>query len=123
MLNLLGINVNQWVIYIICIVLGAAIIFGGYFWWKHDVTSVAQLQFDNAQLKQSLADKQKFIDQMNAINAAQSKSVTDLTTFNAALANNLKDLGTYLGSPTATKDDRTSSPVLKNTLTRLKAIK
>lgn len=118
-----GLFVNKYTVYIVGALLGIGVLTGGYFIWRAQITSAAQLQFDNAQLKQTIADQTKYINEMKAINDAQAQSVKDLMNFNSSLNASTLDLDTYLNSSDATKDDRPSSLVLKNTITKLKALK
>ncbi|MGZ4849818.1 MAG: hypothetical protein ACXV2C_00365 [Candidatus Bathyarchaeia archaeon] len=123
MLNIFGIDVNKWVMYAIGIILGACIAGGVYLYWKHDITSAAQTQFNNAQLEKTIQEQNDYINKTKAINAAQEKTLNDLAAQNSQLTDKLKDVNDYLGSSDAMKDDRPSSKVLKTTIQKLRAIK
>jgi len=120
MLTLLGINVNQIVIYIVGFLIVAALIVGGYLYWKHDVTTTAQLQFNNQQLQQSLKDDEAYIAQSKQIDAEKDAALADMTKQNSNLTAKLKDVDDYLNSDEATKDSRDSSAVLKTTIEKLR---
>ena len=120
MLALLGINVNQMVIYIVGFLIVAALIVGGYFYWKHNVTENAQMQFNNQQLQQKIKEDEDFIAQSKILTEQQNAAIADLTQKNNDLNSKLKDLDDYLNSPQASKDDRDSSEVLKQTIDKLR---
>jgi hypothetical protein len=122
-LNILGLDVNKWVVYIICIVLGTGILAGGYFLWKHGVISTAQLKFNNEQLEKTIEDQNKFIKEKDDISAAQDKALTDATAEKDALNLQLKSLTDFLNSGETAKLDRGSSDILKTTIRKLRAIK
>src|SRR5256885_7474798 len=121
MLKLLGIDVNQMVIYIVGFLIIAALVVGGYLYWKHNVTTTAQLKFNNQQLEQTIKDQQEFIDQTKKINDDQNQIIIDLNKTNAELALKLKDVDDFLNSPDAEKSNRESSDVIKETIKRLKS--
>lgn len=122
MLKILGLDVNKWVVYIICIVLGTGILAGGYFIWKHNVQATAQLKFDNEQLKQVIAEQDEFIKQSKAIAESQDQFLKDLTAQNENLNANLKNLDDFLNAPLTIQQDRPSSAILKETIRQLKLL-
>ena len=118
-----GINLTKVIIYIAGMVLIVGLIVGGYLYWKHDVQANADLQLENVQLKQTIADQQNYITQLNAINAANQQSITDLQTANTQVNAQLKSVEDYLYNPSTAKDDRPSSVILQETIRQLQQIK
>lgn len=123
MLNILGLDVNKWVVYIICIVMGTGILAGGYYLWKHGIISTAQLKFNNEQLEKTIEDQNKFIKEKDDISTAQDQAITDMTAEKDALNLRLKALTDYLNSGDTAKLDRGSSELLKTTIRKLRNIK
>lgn len=121
MLKLLGIDVNQMVIYIAGFLIVAGLIAGGYWYWKHNVEATAALKFNNEQLEQTVKDKDQLITSMKAIDDAREKAILDLQKQKEAVDAQLKDVEDYLDSDDATKADRPSSDVLKETIRKLRA--
>jgi Tfp pilus assembly protein PilO len=122
MLKLIGINVDKWVEYAIIALVAVGLVVGGYFYWKHGVTETAQISFNNEQLKQTLKDKEEYINQLEAIDKARQQAIVDLNKQKDDLSAQLKDLDDYLNSADAAKDDRESSAVLKKTIQKLRKL-
>lgn len=122
MLKLLGIDVNKWVIYIAGFLIIAAMVVGGYLYWKHNVTTTAQLKFNNQQLEQTVKDQEAFIAQTKALSDIQNQLVIELNDKNVELSGKLIDIDNFLNSPEAEKTNRESSDVIKETIKRLKAV-
>jgi septal ring factor EnvC (AmiA/AmiB activator) len=92
---------------------------GGLLYWKKDLQQKAFLQYNQMQLEQAAKDREEFTKKMSEIQDKQRTVEEDLAKQNENVNQKLSNIDTYLTSPDATKNDKASSDILKNTVTQL----
>lgn len=114
-----GIDFNKYMIYAIVIVglIGSAV--AGVAVWDHNIRQEALLEFNKKQLEQVVKDQQLFIQKMDDISLLSKQTLTTLQQKNQALDQQLSHLDEYLNSKEAIQNDRSLSPLLKNTFDQL----
>ena len=101
--------------YIIGSVIFALASTGIYFGWKHKVQVEATVEFNRKQLEQVNKDNEKFKEELAAIQKAQADVVEMVRKQDEADAKRTDAITDYLNSDEATKGDRPSSKILKET--------
>jgi hypothetical protein len=105
---------SQPIVYIF-ILLGA-IITGLYFVNISYVKSNALAEYNKTQLEQNIKDQQEFISKQKEIADTQARITQQLAIVNEKLSEKVGAVKTYLSSDQAQKENKGSSPVIKNTI-------
>jgi len=82
----------------------------------HNTRAFALLQYNQKQLEQVITDNKLFLEQQSKLNEDQLRIIHELEDQNKQLDAKLADLNVYLSSQQAQRDNRSSSPVLRNTI-------
>ena len=96
---------------------------GVYVSWQHSIQAEALAQYNRTQLEQTVQQQQRTAQLLAGIQLKQNTIAADAATSQAALNQQLSDINAYLTTNSAKWGDRASSEVLKQTFTRLEAVK
>ena len=97
----------------------ALAITGIYFFWKHNVEQQALMEYNQKQLEQSIADRNKMKEDLVAINQKQEEIIRKSEEEKKAYEIKIDSIGSYLNSKEVKSEDRPSSDVLKQTVKQL----
>ena len=113
-------GLNKYIVYGIFLAIAIGIFSTFVLMWKSAIENKAILEANNKQLKQVVADQQKFLSQMADVNALQQIIIESLNKKNEDLKRDMEDVKNFLASADAVKEDRPSSRILRETVRRIK---
>lgn len=89
-----------------------------YYLWKKSIEHAALLEFNRAQMEQTVKDQQKFIEQQQQIADQTRAAVQQMQNNNIKLQNKIGGINDFLNTAT----DKSSSDVLKQTFIKLREL-
>lgn len=98
-----------------------AVLFGGYYYWKHSVKAEALAEFNKAQLEQVQKEQKELIKDLNEVVTTQRNLIQEMNRQKELLDKKFEDLESHLDSPETLKKykDKPASDVLKRTFKEL----
>lgn len=106
------------------IIIGTIILLGmlgGYYYsWKSGIEQQALMEFNRQQVEQTAKNQQDFKEKLDVINRTQTDILQQNEEKIKQLQDKIDDLSSYLDSSQAAKDNREASPILKNTIKKLR---
>ena len=108
--------INSWTINLALGIMLSIIVGGGYYVWKNNVQEAAVAELRIKELEKNLAEQEKLVEDLTAINKESNEIIADLKDKETTLNERLAGLSEYLKNH---KDDKESSEVLKRTFKEL----
>jgi erythromycin esterase-like protein len=106
------------------IIIGGVILFGTlsgiYYSWRSGIEREALLEYNQKQLEQTLADQKAFKEKMEALEAKQQEIIKQNAEEKKLFEERIGGINTFLDSTETKKNDKASSPILKQTINMLK---
>jgi hypothetical protein len=115
-------GLNKIALYLIIATFLSGALGSAYYVWKKNIEHAALLEFNKAQMEQTLKDQQKFIEQQQQISDQTRKAVTDMQNSNVTLRNKIMGINSSLDNISKSGGDRPSSSILKDTVRQLRAL-
>lgn len=117
-------------VYLLTGVTVVSFVFGLYFVYSIHINDIkksarqeALLEYNSKQIEETMKSQNEFIKKLKEINDIQNDILKKLEVQKELIIKQHSEIESYLNSEDAKKDDRESSPVLKNTIKKLKEIK
>jgi len=106
------------------IIIGAVLLFsvlsGLYYTWRKGIEREALLEYNQKQLEQHQKDQENFRRRMEEIAKQQEEIAKKNDEEKKIFGDKMRAAADYLESEDAKKDDRPASPILKETVRKLK---
>jgi Flp pilus assembly protein TadB len=120
-LSLLGINRLWLYLAIGALTLGVATT--AYYIWKSSVERAALLEFNQAQLEQTIREQEEFRRRQEELEHQQREATRALVEQNRDVQRRIQSIQGNLNSPEAVASDRPASEILKRTIDQLREIR
>lgn len=106
------------------IIIGAVLLFsvlsGLYYTWRKGIEREALLEYNQKQLEQHQKDQEEFRKRMDEIKKQQEEITKKNDEEKKIFGDKMRAASDYLESAEAKKEDRAASPILKETVRKLK---
>lgn len=93
-----------------------------YYNWRASIEREALLEYNQAQLEQSIKDKEEMQKQLESIDAKRKEIEAENAKDKQIFRSQLESLGNTLNSKEVAAEDRPASKVLKETVNKLKDV-
>jgi len=114
-------GLNKYVIYAIGVAIAVAVISTYILMWKHNIRQQALLEFNQKQMEQVIEDNKKFQKATEDLKNISNQILQSVEQTNKELQQKIDSVNEYLSSPEVTKENKSSSDILQETLRRLGA--
>lgn len=108
-------------LYAIIAVVGFALLTGIYYSWRKGIERQALLEFNQRQLEQTLKDQEEFRRKMKEIQQSQEDLIRKNEEDKKAFESQIENVRGYIDSEEVKKIDRPASPILKETIRKLRS--